>query len=1172
MDQYQRKDSVSSEVAALLCISGRTSRISSVGSQGSAVSRLSALSGISRSPSPHKMILETSFCGPKPVDNQLDSALTAANRPSDALEQILLSRKHDPTQAVLAEGISVAQIEKMNKDLKNGAVGKTSSRKHRPQQQQQQVTAPEVKITRPQGAAPRGSGSSASSENKKTIVGKTQSGTQYIRIKLKPDHEYNDQGLGANEEVVVDSSQVEDMARKPVSLNIHKQSAAVQKSEPRKSSVSPKPSKHIFNLGKEPTGSRSPSPATVVSASSRKNSFCSLFKSKEATPDSPTAFQIRKKSSASARENDEAHSHRSRSCGKIKDMGGGGAGGEKLSPSPTPSKQKSVLGIFKTKRSGSASKSKSSSPVDHEERRVEGTSPVASYYTGHQAQPVAGGSKARLRYYETPADNSGIYIPLHTPPEEKGLKVEDEAQARYNEMLDKQLHETELGRSILRSMNKPIRTPETSPKVVQRKESHPLEPDSLKQDEITAAPTISPSLGGRKLSDQIPRIRKSSRIEYPDGSIRIPLRSPSDEEVPAVPVAQVCQVQVECVPQPQAPPVERTRATPLENVVDNKPLSPPGPPPPALEAASVIASSSSSCPAAAAGPEVHSPQPVEVDLKNSKVDMVPLTQPTVPHQQIATEAAAAEPSAALENIPSEPPPPTREKKHILFTTKIGSAEEQVFQTQFSVSKTESLCSPTSEANNTQAESTSGPEDKETRAKGTSILLKDTKIEQQGSGEQEVLGAHQSPDGPSLSLDTKCSVTSVTVQMPQVTTRRRSRPTDAFSTDDEMSANEVMMVVSKGKELAKTKRRDSRERSQEERPGEGRSLGETPPPQPPPKPQRSAEAMDYKLGPQRTSTTEENAVASSGSERDSEATTTATDTTRSRKHLPHNLAIDEHESTGLVSQISYEDELPYVPTTLPEERLVGIPIIPVKERATMEVKTYPVERPRSTTPLNPSFVDDYCVSTAEVETPTTQKGEKLKISLPRKDSRDKIQKPRSPRRVSNSGSGKCWFEFEATRGAADGECQFDEPPPPPLPPRAATTSAGGGQAASPPHPPQWINFENIPEKRKPPKRITTVPQKDPAMGVSPSSTTTTMGGDSATVYQFVKPDECQCECHEMERKVSVSGAAGGCGTETTTQSPATTEEPLLTSSEEAQPLLGSDSNGTTKGSEGCNSMR
>lgn len=1148
MDQYQRKDSVSSEVAALLCISGRTSRISSVGSQGSAASRLSAISGVSRSPSPHKMILETSFCGPKPVDMPLTSDPT---RPADALEQILLARKQDPTQAVFAEGITIKDATA----TKNGAVVKTVRKtKSHPTHSQQQVVNPEVKITRPQVTATKltiGSKSAATTAEHKKIVGKTENGTEYIRIKLKPDDCYDDKGLAPNEKLV-DDAKAGEAIRKPVSLNIHKQtkgeSGRSGSSNSGKLTASPK---HIFGGGGATGGSRSPSPATVVTTS-RKNSFCSLFKSKEATstPDSPTAFQIRKKSSASARENDDAHSHRSRSCGK--DMG------EKLSPSPTPSKQKSVLGLFKTKRSGSASKSKSTSPVDHEERRMEAPSPVAGYYSAvHSGTGTATGSKTsasttRLRYYETPADNTGIYIPLHTPPEEKELKVEDDAVTRYNQMLDKQLHETELGRSILRSMNKPVKTPEASPKMGQKQPAP--QPDCIQthQDEITAAPKTSPS-PARKLSDQGPRIRKSSRIEYPDGSIRIPLRSPSDEDPPSV-VEQVCQVQVELVPEPtpvvvvkvekREPPEPPPRVFEVELRSQSPPAAPP-PPPQVAEEVPLPGEVEEEV------PEVHcAPVKVEeISSKNFKVDMVPLPpNEQIPDQQINEELPQPPPPTPA-SVMSIEKQPGREKKHILFTTKLGSNEEQLFQTQFSVSKTESLCSPTSEANNTQAESDANVSNEEKEKRIASAASKEKVIRQQTSSDDMGRAIDELPaDTTTTTTVTMANTPSVIVQLPQaaMTRRRSSQLRCQFSTEDEMSAKDLAKVVVQQKDVKK-------EESAEEEKTEVVIVEVMK--------QQSTEAMDYKLGPQRTSTTEENAVASSGSDRDSE---TCTDTTtRSRKHLPHNLTIDEHESTGLVSQISYEDELPYVPTTLPEERSVGVQIISVKERATMEVKTYPVERPRSTTPLNPSFIDDYCG--VEVETPTSQKGEKLKICLPRKDSRDKIQKPRSPRRVSNS-SGKSWFEYEARGEPTD---QFEEPPPPPLPPRAAEKSANSSTVPhattnSPNSHSQWINFENIPEKRKPPKRITTVPQKDPPVVGGSVSTTESTNATTTTVYQFVKPDECQCECHEMERKV--------CGTET--ESPATAGSG---SAEEGEPLLGSSENnatgGTTRsGADGCNSMR
>lgn len=105
-----RKDSQSSDIV-LLSISGRTSRLSSIGSQGSAQSRISNVShlsivsgqsGVSRSPSPHKVLLETSFCGPKPTKREI--AELEAKKEGEALELMLLARQHDPTEAILAEG------------------------------------------------------------------------------------------------------------------------------------------------------------------------------------------------------------------------------------------------------------------------------------------------------------------------------------------------------------------------------------------------------------------------------------------------------------------------------------------------------------------------------------------------------------------------------------------------------------------------------------------------------------------------------------------------------------------------------------------------------------------------------------------------------------------------------------------------------------------------------------------------------------------------------------------------------------------------------------------------------------------------------------------------------------------------------------------------------------
>ncbi|XP_069681425.1 uncharacterized protein [Periplaneta americana] len=244
--------------------------------------------------------------------------------------------------------------------------------------------------------------------------------------------------------------------------------------------------------------------------------------------------------------------------------------------------------------------------------------------------------------------------------------------------------------------------------------------------------------------------------------------------------------------------------------------------------------------------------------------------------------------------------------------------------------------------------------------------------------------------------------------------------------------------------------------------------------------------------------------SSESERDSELE-------YKKKHQPPELEPEEedHERKGLVvQQDSFEDELPYVPTTLPQERSVAVPMVPIKQRIA-EVKTCPIERPRSTTPINPSLLEDYVHS----EDAREQSVEKMRISLPREDSI--TGRSKSPRRIT-----KTWFEF-AEQGlqspreyrkpslsqSSEKSVTSPSPPPPPLPPRAQPTPP---PQTPPPKPTGWINFEEIPEKRKPPKRIQTIPSRGtldlPGDASKPGSV-------EKTVYSYVNPEECKCECHE-----------------------------------------------------------
>ncbi|KAJ3658673.1 hypothetical protein Zmor_010398 [Zophobas morio] len=253
-----------------------------------------------------------------------------------------------------------------------------------------------------------------------------------------------------------------------------------------------------------------------------------------------------------------------------------------------------------------------------------------------------------------------------------------------------------------------------------------------------------------------------------------------------------------------------------------------------------------------------------------------------------------------------------------------------------------------------------------------------------------------------------------------------------------------------------------------------------------------------------SSTAEDDRYSSGSERDSEL-----DFAKSRKDLELKLDLDflEPERKGLVvQQDSYEDELPYIPTTLPQERSAAVPIVPVKQRSTFEMKTYPIERPRSTTPINPSCLEEYCeevMGNFNTET-VTKTIEKLKISLPKHESMDKPAK--SPRKPSNTN----WFEFAekgiSTSGRRSSLTQESETPPP-LPPKGIQK--------------EWINFEEIPERRKPPKRIQTLPSRG-HIDVPDSVL------QDNVVYNYVNPEECKCECHEItarEREKREKGSGG-----------------------------------------------
>lgn len=184
---------------------------------------------------------------------------------------------------------------------------------------------------------------------------------------------------------------------------------------------------------------------------------------------------------------------------------------------------------------------------------------------------------------------------------------------------------------------------------------------------------------------------------------------------------------------------------------------------------------------------------------------------------------------------------------------------------------------------------------------------------------------------------------------------------------------------------------------------------------------------------------------------------------------------------------------------------------------ISIRTIPIERPRSTTPINPTLLDEFVMQTSLDE----RRVGRMKISLPREDS----FKLKSPRRQYAS-TANTFTEFAGKvppdggrKGATN---QGKSPSPPPLPPRASTTAAitaasssaiASSLATGAARPSNWINFEEIPEKRKAPKRIQTIPRPEDEIAKTISSG-----------YSYVQPEECKCECHEESRRASMREAA------------------------------------------------
>ncbi|XP_053663478.1 uncharacterized protein LOC128712614 [Anopheles marshallii] len=1221
--QHNRKDSASSEVVAFLSISGRTSRLSSVGSQGSANSKLSAtsaVSGISRSPSPHKMLLETSFCGAKPMQAYAEGGIVGSSlEPSTEkmLEQVILSRKKDPTEAVLAEGIHVQSSKAMA-----GCTLEDGFRRGVPEDGPQQPPpgggdAQATQHGTAGGHARRKSDCGMGTANnldiqnlksnqtsrsvgnkrhipprdlKNSIVGVMPSGTEYIRIKLKPDHCYSDNGIADNERVV----------EKP-------------KDGAQELSV---PSAHDRTRASSIT--RSPSPANV--SFSRKNSFCSLFKFKDGVPtDKPTNLQQqhlpRKKRTSTA-------SNESGTLGGRYDQQ---TDHPSASTNSTPSKQKLVLKMFKSKRDP---KSKSPSPMGSAADGIGQSFYSAGSNEQHTASNIGAArspGSTGLRYYDAPLDGQSIHIPLHTPPEERRLgSFRSAAGVTTSSFVDTTASAGGGGFGAQLSVSA-SGTPTGHSSITQK---HAKTPKQQRIANMTVTIHDRPK--------PMPPL-KCYRIDNPDGSVIIPLKSPIEDKENSSQnwenvIGELSQRIEKHVSEDHDDSFKRPNTAPTGNQGrpasktwneiepvnrrqeqrhDSEFATPPPPPPPPPPTSRTKASKSSV------------PVPTEnkalVDVDVHKLQHV--QHPTT--SKISTSM--------------------RQKQAALFQMRMGSgSEEQIFSTTLKdytkeMNRNSSTVSQSSEGSLQKASfehedgadcskvdvdsnvasgggalarkqlagncsehpndlvtadsvtSSSSPQ-QVMQAKGAMLMKelhehhKKHQLRQQQQQQQQ-----QNHEQLRDSYGAESSIEAVTDDAAAAVVSRSSSPAECISSD------------------AKHHQHDHHQHQHHQHQHHNHSY------------RQKYHNHDHLSSTERpgSSATVDDGMASSESEKDSEFDSASI---RAGRHAlrPNMLAIEDHESAGLVFQESFDDELPYIPTTLPEEKPVGIKLVPAKERTQNDLKTYPLERPRSTTPIHPGSLDKYChdrsatAGARGMAARVTVGGEKttshrdstangtgvakLRISLPVKKASEN----------ASSGVGSRVFEHRSSLGAITmttttagastggtgvtgigttgrqyrststtsammssmvinnrGIVSEDSPTPPPLPPRKASTSSSSVNTATPPgH--KWIDVEAIPEMRKAPKRITAIPQKQQQQltqtrnSNSDSTDRYTIDrkemGTDGQVYNYVNPEDCQCECHEHERTAAHSSTSVGAHEEIMVSS--------IELADDCRPLLRSSSSSLT----------
>jgi hypothetical protein len=205
---------------------------------------------------------------------------------------------------------------------------------------------------------------------------------------------------------------------------------------------------------------------------------------------------------------------------------------------------------------------------------------------------------------------------------------------------------------------------------------------------------------------------------------------------------------------------------------------------------------------------------------------------------------------------------------------------------------------------------------------------------------------------------------------------------------------------------------------------------------------------------------------------------------------------DDEGAQLCKQESADGDLPYVETTLPQERPGIVTITPSSQRLS-QCKLTSTERPRSSSPRKPGKLSQY-VKTKEKVDPDQNK-EPMTVKLPRQESKTKMK-------AKTGSSQQSWDKFSAAGLQSPKQVRKTAPQPKPERKRREPPKSVNITHDTSPGKPEWIDCESLPEKKKQPKKYeSTDPLKSP-------TDTGRAGLQTPTGTQIVSPEECSCDCH------------------------------------------------------------